>query len=47
MLSWLPKFAARCQHIRVKTQVYPAIIDLLLHFVQEDRQALEDMAEAE
>ena len=47
LLSWLPKFAARCQHIRVKTQVYPAIIDLLLHFVQEDRQALEDMAEAE
>lgn len=40
LLNWLPKFNERCQVIQVKTQVYPALTELLLHFVQADQQAL-------
>ncbi|SUD91823.1 molecular chaperone TorD [Psychrobacter phenylpyruvicus] len=43
LLNWLPKFNERCQAIRVKTQVYPALTDLLLHFVRADQQALVEL----
>ena len=43
LLNWLPKFNDRCQAIRVKTQVYPALTDLLLHFVEADQQALVEL----
>lgn len=45
LLNWLPKFNERCQKIRVKTDVYPALTDLLLHFVQEDKAAMLEIAE--
>lgn len=44
LLNWLDKFNERCQKIRVKTDVYPALTDLLLHFVQEDHNAMLDVA---
>ncbi|WP_296205979.1 molecular chaperone TorD [Psychrobacter sp. UBA3962] len=43
LLNWLPKFNDRCQIIRVKTQVYPALTDLLLHFVEADQLALVEL----
>ena len=43
LLNWLPKFNERCQSIQVKTQVYPALTDLLLHFVAADQQALVEL----
>lgn len=43
LLNWLPKFNDRCQSIQVKTQVYPALTDLLLHFVAADQQALVEL----
>lgn len=43
LLNWLPKFNERCQSIRVKTQVYPALTELLLNFVQADQQALSEV----
>ena len=43
LLNWLPKFNDSCQSIQVKTQVYPALTDLLLHFVAADQQALVEL----
>lgn len=43
LLNWLPKFNEHCQKIRVKMDVYPALTELLLHFVQADQQALIEM----
>lgn len=43
LLSWLPKFSQRCQQIGVKTEVYPALTALLVHFVQEDKEAMSDL----
>ncbi|PNK60525.1 molecular chaperone TorD [Psychrobacter sp. FDAARGOS_221] len=43
LLNWLPKFSARCQKIGVKTDVYPALTELLLAFVDADRQALTEL----
>lgn len=43
LLNWLPQFSARCQKIRVKTDIYPALTDLLQHFVQEDKAAMLEM----
>ena len=40
LLSWLPLFNARCQKIRVKTELYPALAALVLQFVQADTEAL-------
>ncbi len=42
LLSWLPKFNARCQKIRAKTDIYPALIALAQQFVLADRKALEE-----
>lgn len=41
LLSWLPKFSERCQNIRVKTDVYPALVALVEQFVLADRDALD------
>lgn len=46
LLNWLPKFNEHCQSIQVKTQVYPALTELLLHFVQADQQALVELDQA-
>ncbi|WP_019673158.1 molecular chaperone TorD [Psychrobacter lutiphocae] len=43
LLNWLSKFSARCQQIGVKTDVYPALTELLVGFVTEDRQALAEL----
>lgn len=36
LLNWLPLWQARCQQLRLKTAVYPALAKLLLAFVQAD-----------
>lgn len=41
LLSWLSKFNERCQKIRVKTDVYPALVALAEQFVLADREALD------
>lgn len=46
LLNWLPKFNGRCQQIRVKTDFYPALTELLLHFVTADQEALQEMLSA-
>ena len=40
LLNWLPKFSDRCQRIRVKTGLYPALVALAEQFVLADREAL-------
>lgn len=46
-MSWLPKFNARCQQIKVQTDFYPALAALAEQFVLADSQALAaEIAEA-
>lgn len=40
LLNWLPQFNDRCQKIRVKTDLYPALVALAEQFVLADREAL-------
>lgn len=47
LLNWLPKFNERCQTIHVKTDIYPALTDLLLHFIKADQQLLVEISEGE
>lgn len=45
LLNWLPKFNERCQKIRVKTDVYPALTELLLSFIKVDQQVLLELVQ--
>lgn len=36
LLSWIPQFAEKAQKVRLKTQIYPAVIDLLVAFLKQD-----------
>lgn len=36
LLSWLPQWQQRCQQLQLKTDVYPALAELLLNFIQAD-----------
>lgn len=40
LLSWLPQFVAKGKNVLVKSRFYPAIMALLLAYVEEDRQLL-------
>ena len=41
LLNWLSKFTAHTHKISVKTDLYPALIELVEQFIIEDRAALE------
>ena len=45
LMDWLPLFAEKCQGLTTRFDVYPALADLLLHFVQQDLMFLEDVAQ--
>ena len=40
LLNWLPMFNTRCQTIKIKTDLYPALIALAEQFVLADKEAL-------
>ncbi len=40
LLNWLPKFNARCQKIKVQSDLYPALTALAEQFVLADTEAL-------